>query len=172
MYLNNGNLLISRLLVYVGVLASLIFLGVSTTIAYAQTTEKGLELPLDDLFGQNRLWDDGKAEVAKYEATRMIYGQAREYELTSILVSEPLLADQLVKADYPYDGKDVVPAFKSHTVEVIPTQNYDYHFATSFFFSRDDLGTPMKAAYAGFEWCGTTFKEFRLAQSPPMVSGE
>lgn len=110
------------------------------------------------------LWDDGKAEVARYDASRIIYGEPRPYEMIRVLVSEPFDGEALVKAD-TQAGRAIVPVLKMHVVERVPTKNYDYHFATSYFIDRTAPRHVLKASYASFEWCGTTYKELRCPAS-------
>ncbi|MEQ8241348.1 MAG: hypothetical protein RIA69_19190, partial [Cyclobacteriaceae bacterium] len=73
------------------------------------------EVDLSQYFEQNwakkPLWDDGKAEVAKYSATRIVYGKQRTYDYTYILVKEVFNEEYQVKTD-DYSRDDLFPVMK------------------------------------------------------------
>lgn len=120
---------------------------------------------LDPDWAADSFWDDGKAEVATYEASRVIYGEDRPHTATLITVSEPHLAGEYVKADWPYDGKQILPAMKQNTFAVIPTDNYPYHFMVSTFTGRE-TGELFKMTVSSQEWCGITTKNYELWSEP------
>jgi hypothetical protein len=117
--------------------------------------------PAASAWATQPLWDDGRAEVATYYATETIYGKARDHEAVLITVKEDFLADQNVKADWPYDGKKVVTMMKTNLVEDVATDNYPYRSMTSVFAPRADVMRPHKMSYSLHEWCGNTYKELR-----------
>jgi hypothetical protein len=111
-------------------------------------------------WAQDPLWNDGLAEVATYDARRERYGKARHYTAHLITVKEDFSTAYHVKADPPYEGKDLLPVLKLNVAEVIPTEEYDYHLLTSVFVRRDRIDRAYKMTVAMHEWCGNTFIEY------------
>ncbi len=111
-------------------------------------------------WGQDELWDDGRAEVSAYDAVMMRYGQARRFNAYLIVVKEDFSRRQLVKADPGHDTTDLFPVLKFNHVIHFPTGTYTYHQMLSVFFDRSDM-VPVKLSLAHFEWCGNTYKELR-----------
>ncbi len=107
-------------------------------------------------------WDDGLAEVAEYSATRTIYKKGRNFTYTLLTVAEQFNQEFNVKTD-DYSRKDLYSIMKHHSFASIATDNYPYHFSKSVFLLRNEPFTVNKANFSSQEWCGNTFKEFRLA---------
>ena len=105
------------------------------------------------------LWDQGKAEVAQYQAQRIIYGKPRDFEYTFILVKETFNKEFKVKTD-DYDRDDLFEVMKINKFARIPTNNYPYHYMTSIFYQRGQPSTVYKLTNSSQEWCGTTAKYF------------
>jgi hypothetical protein len=105
--------------------------------------------------GSDTLWDDGRAEVARYTARGPRYGRERAYEVVTIVVKEPFDIERGVKAQV--GGVEVL---KFNQLVTMPTGIYTYRQMSSFFLRRADLA-PLKLAVSSQEWCGTTFKEWR-----------
>jgi hypothetical protein len=126
----------------------------------ATTKPEPVAIPNSKEWGKNSLWDDGKAEVARYDAERIIYGKRRQYEAVLIVVKEDFNKAFYAKADYP-EKVETLPVIKLNIVQEIPTTNYDYRFLTSVFVNRSDVFAPLKATMGSQEWCGNTFKEFK-----------
>src|SRR5436309_14993759 len=80
-------------------------------------------------WGGNPIWDDGLAEVAKYQARRTVYAKARVFESIYITVKEDFTPKYYAKADSP-SGQSI-PVLKLNMVSTIPTDNYDYRYLTS-----------------------------------------
>lgn len=130
-----------------------------------------VELPalLDTQFANSDFWDDGKAEVAHYSASRIIYGKARPHTATLITVSEDFTTEFYVKADWPYGQKPILPVIKQSLIARIETENYPYNFMTSAFFPRENVADAVKLAVVSTEWCGITHKEFQLWRDKPTM---
>lgn len=124
----------------------------------------------DAQWSLDRLWDDGLAEVAIYDAERVIYGEPRPHEEARILVSEPMDARQHVKADPPYEGKRILPVLKCNIFSRVETKNYPYHLMVSLFIDRARPSRLVKATYSSQEWCGQTFKDLQFYRDPPRFS--
>lgn len=108
-------------------------------------------------WASDKLWDDGQAEVAIYDASRAIYGRARYFDYTYILVKEDFNKEFGVKTD-DYDRDDLYQVMKVNQFADIPTDNYPYHFLTSIFFHRANPIQIHKYTNSSQEWCGNTFK--------------
>ncbi|HEX9639064.1 MAG TPA: hypothetical protein VGB99_16145 [Acidobacteriota bacterium] len=119
-------------------------------------------------WAEDRVWDDGQAEVAQYQAERVIYGAARPHRATLIVVKEDLATDLHVKADRT-EERDVVTVLKLNWQAQIPTPNYDYHYLTSVFVRRADLRQVVKLSSSSQEWCGTSFQLLQGWQQPPRL---
>ncbi|GGG42853.1 hypothetical protein [Hymenobacter glacieicola] len=113
--------------------------------------------PLRQQWAMDRLWEDGKAEVATYEAERVVYGEPRRFDFTLITVKEEFNQQYNVKTD-DTRRKDVFPVMKVNQFCTIPTEQYPYHFLTSLFFRRDQPAQLYKLTTSSQEWCGNTFK--------------
>lgn len=148
---------------------TLMTLAAGAVLGLPHAGAASLEEKIDPAWSQSSWWDDGKAEVATYQAQRVIYGKARlDEQQVHVLVAEPFHAEQLVKADPPYAGKPVTPVLKHHVTQHYETENYPYNLAASQFVVRADPARLLKATFVGYEWCGITFKEFRLGQTEPV----
>lgn len=110
-------------------------------------------------WANNKLWDDGSAEVATYEATRTIYGEPRLFEYTYILVKEEFNQTYNVKTD-DYQVKNLYPVMKINKFCSIETPNYPYHFLSSIFIYRNNPENLHKLTHTSQEWCGNTSKSF------------
>jgi len=113
----------------------------------------------DSEWAKNAMWDQGQAEVAKYQATRTIYGKPRNFEYVFILVKETFNEQYNVKTD-DYDRNDLFEVMKVNKFCRIPTDNYPYHFMTSIFYERNKPSTAYKLTNTSQEWCGNTSKYF------------
>lgn len=125
----------------------------------------------DSSWARDSLWDDGQAEVALYEARRPQYGKLEAYEAVLIVVKEDFNTQLYVKADPPYEGKQLLPVMKLNAVHSYWTANYPYHFLASVFVRRDDPATLVKLTVGSQEWCGNTFSEVKSwGANPELVS--
>ena len=148
-----------RILIALGIIILIvIFIFLANPKHQSNLVEKSSELFLSE-WGLNPLWDDGQAEVAKYNALRMIYGTSRSHETTLITVKEDFNPKLYVKADDPLHQQPHPVVFKLNVAASIPTENYTYHFLTSIFVSREDPSKLIKLTTGSQEWCGNTFKE-------------
>lgn len=101
------------------------------------------------------VWHDGKAEIAVYDATRVIYGAKRQYHARFYTNKEHADAQTKTK-NAAGQGRRV---FKHHLREDIPTKNYTYHFSTMVYVGVDDLKS-LKLEIGSLEDCGSTFKQY------------
>ncbi len=142
---------------------ALVLLGCSASPP-AQTPTRPVEAaPADTAFdpawARDLLWDDGLAEVALYDARRPQYGKIESYEAVFIVVKEDFDASLQVKADPPFEGKQLLPVLKLNAVHSYWTDRYPYNYLQSVFVRRDDPSTLVKLTLGSQEWCGNTFKE-------------
>jgi hypothetical protein len=138
----------------------LAFAATSCGGKFSSNKQQGLTPYFDLDWAKNSLWDDGQAEVALYDASRVIYNKPRYFEYAYILVKEDFNAEFGVKTD-DYGRKDLYPVMKVNQFADIPTENYPYHFLTSIFFKRENPIQAHKMTYSSQEWCGNTFKLFQ-----------
>jgi hypothetical protein len=123
---------------------------------------------IDPAFADDEFWDDGMAEVARYKASRTIYGEPRQHEAVLITVKEDFNTEYYTKADWPYGQKPILPVLKQNQIAVVPTPNYSYHFMNSIFVDRTRFSRTVKASMTCTEWCGITTKEFQLWRDAPV----
>src|SRR5690554_3480605 len=76
---------------------------------------------------EDATWHDGLVEKATYEAEREVYGKQRSYEAIIFTNKEQHDTGSMTKAQ---TSDDTVEVFKHNHLEVIPTPNYDYKYAT------------------------------------------
>jgi hypothetical protein len=108
-------------------------------------------------WAMDTLWEDGLAEVATYDAERVVYGEPRRFVYTQITVKEEFNQQFNVKTN-DYQRKDAFPVMKVNQFCAIPTDIYPYHYLTSLFFRRDQPTVLHKMTTSSQEWCGNTFK--------------
>ena len=110
-------------------------------------------------FGLAPLWNDGNAEVTRYEARDLRYGVPRTSRAALIVVAEDLRRDRFVKPDRPGEAA-TVRVLKLNHVRSIPTGVYTYQQMLSAFLGADRLDA-LKLTVTSHEWCGNTFVEWR-----------
>ncbi|MBJ6109305.1 hypothetical protein JAO73_09795 [Hymenobacter sp. BT523] len=111
----------------------------------------------DQNWAMRKLWEDGLAEVATYDAERVVYKKPRRFAYTMITVKEEFNQQFNVKTD-DYQRQDLFPVMKINQFCAIPTDQYPYHYLTSLFFRRDQPVALYKMTTSSQEWCGNTFK--------------
>ena len=111
----------------------------------------------DQQWAMHKLWEDGLAEVATYDAERVIYKKKRLFEYTQITVKEEFNQQFNVKTD-DYKRDDLFPVMKINQFCNIQTDQYPYHYLMSLFFRRDQPVSLFKMSSSSQEWCGNTFK--------------
>ncbi|MBK0383877.1 hypothetical protein I5M32_12990 [Pedobacter sp. SD-b] len=110
-------------------------------------------------WANNKLWYDGLAEVAVYDAQKTVYNKQRNFEYTFITVAEDFNKKFRVKTD-DYERKDLYKIMKVNAFASLQTENYPYHYLTSMFFYFDKPWEMDKMTASSQEWCGNTFKEY------------
>lgn len=108
-------------------------------------------------WAMDKLWEDGLAEVAVYDAERVVYKKKRTFDYTLITVKEDFNNAYNVKTD-DYTRKDLFPVMKVNEFCRIPTDEYPYHYLTSLFIRRENPLHLHKLTTSSQEWCGNTFK--------------
>lgn len=119
--------------------------------------DQGLHRYFNMSWAEDKLWDDGLAEVAVYNAARVVYNKPRYFDYVYILVKEDFNKQYRVKTD-DYEREDLYPVMKVNQFANIPTENYPYHFLTSIFYRRENPVQVHKYTNSSQEWCGNTFK--------------
>lgn len=139
-------------------LIALLILSVACT-AQESGREPSPTIPVNPQWASVALWDDGNAEVARYDAKRTVYGKTRSYERVMITVKEAFNAEYNVKTD-DYNRDDLFTVMKVNLFARIMTDAYPYHYLTSLFFERTEPGVMHKLTNGSQEWCGNTMKGF------------
>ena len=136
----------------------LVLVAASVLIAAAPPQQRGPPPGPAGSFGEEHLWDDGKAEISQYAAEEMVEGEKRSFDAWSIVVAELLDPSQMIKKDK--FNLSYVPVLKCNWFLEIPTGVYRYHQMASLFLRRSDM-LAMKVVFSSSEWCGTSFCEWR-----------
>jgi hypothetical protein len=100
------------------------------------------------------IWYDGQAEIARYDATRTIYGKSRRYVARFFTNKELASPETFTKSIH--GGREV---FKFHLREDIGTENYSYHYSTMCYVGTGDLKS-LKLDAGSQEDCGASFKQY------------
>lgn len=124
-----------------------------------------VQYPSSEVFNHdwamNKLWEDGQAEVAHYDAEMVVYGKVRKFDNAYITVKEEFNEDFNVKTN-DYKRDDLFSVMKVNKFGRFETENYPYHYLTSLFFKREKPEQLHKMTHTGQEWCGNTFKQFEV----------
>lgn len=149
-----------------GIFASAVLLSALALLAHTGASSAA-QSPAPDAFdaawATDSLWDDGQAEVTLYQANRPQYGKSETYEAVLIVVKEDFNPRLNVKADSPYEGKNLLPVLKLNAIHSYWTDNYPYHYLLSVFVRRADPAGLVKLTLGSQEWCGNTFKQVSTA---------
>lgn len=122
-------------------------------------------------WAENKLWDDGLAEVATYAAERTIYDKKRSFEYTLITVKEDFNQEFDVKTD-DYQRQDLFPVIKVNAFCRISTDNYPYHYLTSSFTGAKTLLKFIKLPARRRSGAVTPLKPFparKIITSTPLI---
>jgi hypothetical protein len=111
----------------------------------------------------DKRWDDGNAEVATYDATRILDGEARPHTLRLLTLREDLNREYMAKADWPHGQKPILTVLRQSQVATIPAPNFDHHTMATVFVERDQPSRLVKLIVSSQDWNGATFKEFVTA---------
>jgi hypothetical protein len=110
----------------------------------------------------NKLWNDGRAEVAVYDSECVVDGTPRAFREHLLVVKEALHSDTLIKADDP-KAKSVVPVFELQQQQTFDVGNYPRHVAVSAFVKEDDTQKVVKISAASQDWVGTKFMTLKTS---------
>lgn len=105
------------------------------------------------------LWEDGLAEIARYDAQQVVNGRTLPYELTQVTQLEEFNQQFDVRTD-SLRRNDVFPVIHIGQFGSLPTDTPPYHFLTSLFFRRDRPTVLHKLTTTLQEPAGNTFKAF------------
>lgn len=125
------------------------------TVPYANTGYFNHDWAMD------KVWEDGQAEVAHYDAERVVYGKVRRFSYAYITVKEEFNKAFNVKTD-DYQRDDLFSVMKVNKFASFQTDNYPYHYLSSLFFERKKPEQLYKFTHTAQEWCGNTFKQFSV----------
>lgn len=130
--------------------------SVSPASAAEPGEPRGGPPPGDPAWRQDRLWDDGKAELCAYDVRWPRYGRVYDGRALLILVKEPWNDRLDVKADDA--AASAFDVLKLNHVRDVPTGIYTYHQMASVFLRRDS-GAVRKVAATSSEACGVSTAE-------------
>lgn len=147
----------------VGLVVGLLALAGGLALARPWSPARGLSAfepsrPWDPAgFAQDAVWDDGLAEVARYDAVRTVYGEQQAYELVRVAVEESFDPRFGVR---PADDARGLPAFRTLASHATPTHRpYVYQQTVVVHLSRRDPRVVLGATMGSQEWNGVTYVE-------------
>jgi len=137
------------------VLGLLVLVGAAFMTRGSSPVTTGPESRFDPLrFTSDGRWDQGRAEIARYQARRVIYSRPQAYELIRIAVKERFDPAQGVKGEAP-GSLDVIKTIAVHDT---PTHRaYRYRQQLVVQVPRLDPRQVLAASMSSQEWCGSTF---------------
>ncbi len=116
----------------------------------------------------SNFWNQGKAELTRYEVQQARYGELHAAEAVIIFVTEDFRTDKHVKLEnYTDEGKSrSVPILKMNLSSRFNTGVYTYSLLTSTFSPIDIRQYPhsLKVSTSVQEWCGHVYSQLNLAQ--------
>lgn len=139
--------------------------GASSTPVPSQTPTLQQLAQSQDFF--NETWEDGKAEVATYDATTVIQGKPRSHTTTLITRFENYNREKFTPADWPYGSTPLLPVITQHQVSSIRIADSPRHQMASLVVERGSPGHLLQLTTTALQWNGQTFKEFRLHGDRP-----
>jgi len=123
------------------------------------TTPAGTDLPVDDSFLADPIWDDGKAEIAFYRVERSynVYDEPESvsFDVGTYVVKQNFSRETMAKTT---DGSGT-PAFKAATFFEINSGSYQYKRNWVVNARRADLA-PLKHSFSSFDWCSNLYREY------------
>ena len=108
-------------------------------------------------WAMDTLWEDGRAEVATYAASRMVDGEPREFTYTLITTKEEFSLRHNVRAA-DSGSVDGFPVMSISQLCQIPADHFPLHYLTTLYFRRDQPVQLHKLTASAQEWSGNTFK--------------
>ena len=106
-------------------------------------------------------WDQGLAEVNKYNLKQNRYKDIHPGEVVLVFVKEDFLTDKQVKNE-TYTDAQSTPVLKNIFLRKFTTGIYDYSMSTNTFTAFDQTNFPgsIKIQSSSTEWCGTSYMQF------------
>jgi hypothetical protein len=149
------------------VLGVLVLVGAAFMTRGGAPGATGPQTTFDPLrFSSDARWDQGQAEIARYEARRVIYSRPQTYELVRIAVKERFDPAQGIKGEAPTS----LDAIKTIAVHDTPTHRaYRYRQQLVVQMPRRDPRQVLASSMSSQEWCGSTF--VRLVAGPDLSKG-
>lgn len=130
--------------------------------------------PVPSLSSQIRLaffgegWDDGRAEIATYDAVEVVRGRPRSHTARLITVAEEFNRQFYVKADWPHGDKPILPVVRQTHAATVTAAASPRHFAGSVFVERARPSRLLKMSLSTQQWDGVSFKEYHLWGERPI----
>lgn len=109
-----------------------------------------------------KYWNQGKAELTRYELKQARYGEIHKGESVLIFVTEPFLTDKQVKYEQG-DRSKAIQVLKLNFTRKFYTGIYPYSLMTSVFTPTDfQKYRTLKVTTSSQEWCGSMFLQMNL----------
>lgn len=131
----------------------------ATTSAATAAAESATAQPasLTTSVDTSNYWNQGKAELNRYELRQNRYADLHPGEAVLIFVKEDFLMDLQVKNDR-YRNPNSKPVLKTNAIRRFTTGLYDYSIMTSVFTPMEGSET-QKVTLSAQDWCGQSFAQ-------------
>lgn len=109
-----------------------------------------------------KYWNQGKAELTRYELSQARYGEIHKGEAVLIFVTEKFLTDKQVKYESG-DASKAIQVLKLNFTRKFYTGIYPYSLMTSVFTPVDfQKNRTLKVTTSSQEWCGSMFLQMNF----------
>jgi len=143
--------------------------ALATIFAQCPAAELALSDALDPQWMSAPLWDDGRAEIAVFDAQRVVDGRPIAHDCTLVTTKEDFTKAYWTRADWPYGDKPVVAVLRQSQLSTIPDASFPTHWATTFVFERAGAPKLAKMTLSSQDADASSFKEFQLWRETPTM---
>ncbi|MCA8830728.1 hypothetical protein [Hymenobacter pini] len=120
-------------------------------------TRHGGPFQLD--WAMNPLWEDGRAEIAVYDAEQQVDGEPHRFTITQATAKREFNQQYNVSTTQP-GRNDVFPVLQVTQQYTLPTAAYPSNVQVCLVFRRDQPVQLHKLTVSVQEWAGSSFKSF------------
>lgn len=152
-------------------LAALLAAAAMPVVGPAQVPAPPSRIPLvaeiDPAWGTDGRWDDGRAEVAVYEAVRVVDGAPRLHQVRLVTVAEEFNTEFWTRAEWPHGQKPIRAVLRQTQSATVESPRSVLHTSVSIVRARDDFGRLVKLTASSHDGVGATTKEVLAVADPP-----
>ncbi|MCC6547526.1 hypothetical protein IT570_10200 [Candidatus Sumerlaeota bacterium] len=121
-------------------------------------------------FAQDAVWNDGTAELVKYQASAIMNGRRVEYEVRMATKLEGATKEFYTVADYPYGQKPIETVLYQTSRWEVARDGEELDVMTTLMEPVRDFGRALKFTVSSHEGQGSTSKVFELWGDKPRMT--